>query len=89
MNILVPTALRKFTDGLSTLNVEADTVGDALQKVMEMHPDLRPHVLDEKGHVVSFLGVFVNDQNIRDLDDEETAVRPYDEILLVPALAGG
>lgn len=89
MKVLIPTALRKFTDGQNHVAVDAGTVDDALRQVVASHPELRANLYDDSDKLVSFVNVFVNDRNIRDLNDEATELRESDEILLVPAIAGG
>lgn len=89
MNVIIPTSLRRHTGGEKNVVVEADSVGTALESLVHQHPDLKPHLYDDSGGLVSFLNVFVNDENIRDLDHVQTAVTERDEILLVPAIAGG
>ena len=89
MNVIIPTALRRHTGGESEIKIPAANVGDALQQLIRQHPDLRDHLLDGDGRIASYVNVFVNDQNIRDLDDESTELDDRDEVLLVPAIAGG
>ena len=89
MKVIIPTALRKHTDGQNHLSVTASTVADALQQVVTAHPDLRNSLFDDSDRLVSFVNVFVNDRNIRDLENEATPLTETDEILLVPAIAGG
>ncbi|MEM9586772.1 MAG: MoaD/ThiS family protein [Planctomycetota bacterium] len=89
MKIIIPTALRKHTGGASHVDVTAVSVASALQELVSIHPELRSSLLDDSGVLVSFVNVFVNDQNIRDLDDQSIALKESDEILLVPAIAGG
>lgn len=89
MKVLIPTALRKHTGGNHQVEVTATTVGVALQQLVDSHPDLRSSLFDESDNLVSYVNVFVNDRNIRDLENEATTVTESDEILLVPAIAGG
>lgn len=92
MKVIIPTALRKHTDGNQHVSVAAESAGtvkEALRQVTDVHPDLRDKLFDGSGKLVSFVNVFVNEQNIRDLDDEATKLNDSDEILLVPAIAGG
>ena len=89
MKVLIPTALRKHTDGQNHLSVTAATVEDALKQVVTAHPDLRSSLFDDSNQVVSFVNVFVNDRNIRDMENGATTLKESDEILLVPAIAGG
>lgn len=89
MNIIIPTSLRKHTDGSKAVAVAGKTVDVALQDLVNQYPNLRDQLLDPSGQLVSFVNVFVNDSNIRDLDNGDTSLREIDEILLVPAIAGG
>lgn len=89
MKVIIPTALRKHTDGRRDVAVSAATVDDALKQVVDTYPDLRSSLLDESDKVVSFVNVFVNERNIRDMQNEATPLSESDEILLVPAIAGG
>ncbi|PAY20523.1 molybdopterin synthase sulfur carrier subunit [Rhodopirellula sp. SM50] len=89
MKVIIPTALRKHTDGQNHLCVTATTVEDALKQVVTTHPELRSSLFDDREQLVSFVNVFVNDRNIRDLENEATPLTESDEILLVPAIAGG
>ena len=69
--------------------IDAGTVGEALDELVRLHPPIRESIFDDSDHLVSFVGIFVGGQNIRDLDNESTQLRDSDEILLVPAIAGG
>ncbi|MCA9136573.1 MAG: MoaD/ThiS family protein [Planctomycetales bacterium] len=89
MKVIIPTALRKHTGGKRDVLVTATTVEDALQQVVTAHPDLRNSLFDDSGSLVSYVNVFVNDTNIRDRQDGATVLTERDEILLVPAIAGG
>ncbi len=89
MKVLIPTSMRKFTDGKRELLVQASNVGEALRKLTEAHPELKSQLYQDEDRLVSYVNFFVNDQNIRDLDSTATPVDDRDELLLVPALAGG
>lgn len=89
MKVIIPTALRKHTNGQNRVDVPAETVNSALEQLVAAHPNLRPSLFDDAGQLVSFVNVFVNDRNIRDLDNGATSLKESDEILLVPAIAGG
>lgn len=89
MKVLIPTAFRKHTEGEVSVSLQAETVRETLEQLVEKYPELRTLLLDESGKVVSFVNVFVNERNIRDLDHESTSLSESDELLLVPAIAGG
>ena len=87
--VLIPTPLRKFTNNSARLETPGATVGDTIRDLAAEFPDLRKHLLDEKGQIRSFLNIFVGDEDIRDLEQENTPVRTETIISIVPAIAGG
>lgn len=89
MNVIIPTSMRTHTCGAKVVAVQGKTIEEALRALVTLHPALQSHLLETSGDVVSFVNVFVNDTNVRDLDNGDTALTDSDEILLVPAIAGG
>lgn len=89
INVHIPTPLRKFTGSLATVEVEGATVGEALANLAEAHPELRQRLYTDAGEVRRFVNVFANEEDIRFLDQLETALEDGDELSIVPAIAGG
>lgn len=89
VHILIPTALRAHTQQQSSVEVDARTVQEALQKLVVAYPDLKSHIMAEGGKVRSFINVFVNEDDIRQKSDLKTPVKSGDEISIVPSIAGG
>ena len=89
MKVCIPTVLRKHTAGAGAVIVTGATVREAIDDLVQQHPGIREGLFDSSDQLVRFMGVFVNDRNIRDLEGEATPVSDNDEILLVPAIAGG
>ncbi|TWT92632.1 MoaD/ThiS family protein [Neorhodopirellula pilleata] len=89
MYVIIPTVMRSHTGGLSRVCVQGESVDDVLKQLVKQHPDLQHHLFDSEGRLVSFVNVFVNDENIRDLDQGNTKLSDTDDVLLVPAIAGG
>src|SRR5919112_6002674 len=71
------------------VEVEGRTVGDALQRLVGQYSDLRRHLYNEDGRLRSFVNIYVNDEDIRHLDREQTALKAGDTISIVPSVAGG
>ncbi|MDR3336574.1 MAG: MoaD/ThiS family protein [Treponema sp.] len=88
VSILIPTALRAFTDRNSEVSVEGAAVGEAIAALAEKYPDIRQHLYKE-GELRSFINIFVGETNIKNLQGLDTALSPGAEIMLVPAIAGG
>jgi adenylyltransferase/sulfurtransferase len=89
VTILIPTPLRSFAGGSREAAVEAATVGEALRRLTEAHPALRKHLYNDEGALRSFVNVYRNDEDIRYLEGEPTAVGEGDTISIVPSVAGG
>jgi adenylyltransferase/sulfurtransferase len=87
--ILIPTPLRPFAGKQDVVEVEGTTVGDALQGLVGRYGDLRRHLYNEDGRLRSFVNIYVNDEDIRHLDREQTALSAGDTISIVPSVAGG
>ncbi len=89
VRILVPTPLRPFTGGQPVVPVEGATAGELLRALTTAHPDLRPHLFNADGALRSFVNIYVNDEDIRQLQREDTPVSAGDTVSIVPSVAGG
>jgi molybdopterin converting factor small subunit len=88
VEIRIPPVLRTETGGARTVEVDGQTVGEAIAALVAAHPPLEGRVRDGDG-VPAFLNVFVDGEDIRLLDGLDTPVRPGAKVLLLPAVAGG
>jgi sulfur-carrier protein adenylyltransferase/sulfurtransferase len=87
--ILIPTPLRPFAGKQDVVEIEGGTVGDILQGLVSKYGDLRRHLYTDDGRLRSFVNVYVNDEDIRHLDREKTALKTGDTVSIVPSVAGG
>ncbi len=87
--VIIPTPLRKFTNQTAKVQISAGTVGELIRSLTTEYPDLKKHLLDEHGKVRSFVNIFSGDDDIRDLQEEQTAIEPSSVVSIVPAIAGG
>lgn len=85
----VPTPLRPYTDGQGHLEVQASTVGEALLELTTQFPSLGPHLYNDEGELRPYVNLFVNDQDIRALEGERTAIHEGDTLMILPSIAGG
>ena len=69
--------------------VKAGTIGEALSGLVARHPDLRRHLYTDDGKLRAFVNVYLNDEDVRYLQKEATAVKDSDSISIVPSIAGG
>ncbi len=91
VTFLIPGALREFTGGRRTLQLENSPrlVADALSALYELHPGVRDRVVTEQGQVREHINIFVGEENIRYTGGLATPVPPNSEISIVPAVSGG
>lgn len=87
--VIIPTPLRKFTNNTARLQVAAVNIQQTVDELTLNFPDLKKHLLDEQGQIRSFVNIFVGNDDIRDLQQEKTAVQPDTVISIIPAIAGG
>lgn len=87
--ILIPTPLRQFADQKDTVDGPGTTVAEVLDALTAQHPDLRKNLFTEEGKLRSFVNVYVNDEDIRYLQREKTAISEADVLSIVPSIAGG
>lgn len=89
VRILIPTPLRPYTDKKDAVELEAGTVGELLASLVARYESLGRHLYDDAGDLRSFVNIYVNDEDIRYLDGENTALKPDDVVSIVPSIAGG
>ena len=87
--IKIPSPLRRFTDGQSSVSVEGTTVSEVLQNIFNQYPEIRSHLLDENGAIRNFVNIYVNGIDVREQDNLGTPVSPGTDIRIIPAIAGG
>jgi adenylyltransferase/sulfurtransferase len=88
-NLLIPTPLRPFTVKLDAVEVVGATIGELLANLTAKYAGLKPHLYNDQGKLRSFVNVYVNDEDIRYLEKENTTVKPGDTISIIPSVAGG
>ena len=89
MKVLIPTPLRQYAGKKHTVELQARTVGEALHELTVAHPELRRHLYTDQGRLRAFVNVYLNDEDIRYLDRESTALNENDTLSIVPSIAGG
>ena len=87
--VRIPTPLRKLTNNEEVVEVKAATIGDAISELQSRFPGIKERLLDESGGVRRFVNVYVNEEDIRFLQNQETKLKDGDEGSIIPAIAGG
>jgi len=86
--IRIPTPLRAFTGGAADIDVAGGTVGEALNNLVDQHPDLRAHLFNED-ELRSFVNIFIGDEDIRFLQGLDTEIEATENLRIIPSIAGG
>src|SRR5262245_24931172 len=87
--INIPTPLRPFTDKRESVEVHGATVGELLADLTTRYEGLRKHLYADNGKLRNFVNVYLNDEDIRYLQRENTPVKSGDTLSIVPSVAGG
>src|SRR6266511_5100493 len=87
--ILIPTPLRPYTDKQDAVDASGATVGELLADLTKRHSGLRGHLYNDQGKLRSFVNIYVNDEDIRYLQKEQTPVTAGDTVSIIPSVAGG
>src|SRR5438094_3821577 len=87
--ILIPTPLRPYTDKQDAVDASGATVGELLADLTRRHSGLKAHLFNDQGKLRSFVNVYVNDEDIRYLQKEQTPVTAGDTVSIIPSVAGG
>jgi sulfur-carrier protein len=88
VRIHIPTPMRQHTDGAAIVEANAATVQAALDDLGRKYPGITQRIL-ENGQVRRFVNIYLNDEDIRYLENLSTPVKPGDELSIIPAVAGG
>lgn len=89
VKVIIPTALRQYAGKKDVIEVEAKTVAEALSGLTAQYGDLRKHLYTEDGRLRSFVNVYLNEEDIRYLQKDQTPLHDQDVISIVPSIAGG
>ena len=85
----IPTALRRFTDGVQSIECSSVTLPELLEEIGHRFPVINKHLRDDSGQVRRFVNIYVNEEDIRFLGGNEYRFREGDRVLIVPSIAGG
>jgi adenylyltransferase/sulfurtransferase len=89
VKVMIPTPLRAYTEKKDAVFLDGKTVGELLQKLTAQHAQLRKHLYAENGTLRNFVNVYVNNEDIRYLQNEDTPVNENDVVSIIPSIAGG
>lgn len=89
VQVRIPVLLRSLTGGKGDVEVSAGSVQQIIDELESQFPGMKERLYDEQGSLRRFINIYVNSEDIRSKDGDQTAVSDGDEISIVPAIAGG
>ncbi|MHB2019068.1 MAG: MoaD/ThiS family protein [Candidatus Xenobia bacterium] len=89
VTVRIPVPLQKMTKDQAVVSVEASSIKEMIACLEADYPGIASSIVDDSGKLRRFVNVFVNEENVRSLSGESTAVKDGDEISIIPAIAGG
>ena len=89
VTVRIPTPLRRVTKGSDRVEVDCSNLIECIEALEREFPGMKERLYDEKGELRRFVNVYVNGEDVRFLQGLESALKPGDEVSIVPAVAGG
>lgn len=89
IQVRIPTQLRTLTNGQEIVVTTGKTVLEIIEDIDRKHPGIKERICESDGKVRRFVNVFVNEEDIRFLENLETPLKENDEVSIIPAIAGG
>jgi len=89
IKVRIPTPLMRLTDNQSEVSAEGETISDIINNLEKQFNGIKDRICEESGAPRRFINIYVNEEDIRFLEGEKTAVKDGDEISIIPAIAGG
>ncbi len=89
VKVRIPTPLQKLTNQNALVEIQAKTVRELMDVLEKNYPGIKERLCEPTGKIRRFVNVYLNEEDIRFLGQEETAIKDGDEISIVPAIAGG
>jgi molybdopterin synthase sulfur carrier subunit len=89
IQVRIPTPLRKLTGEQDVIKAKGKTVGEVIHWLTETYPGLKERLRDEQGELRRFINIYVNDEDIRFIQNLETPLKEGDQLSIIPAIAGG
>ena len=89
IKVRIPTPLQKLTNNQAEIHCDAADINQMLADLERRHPGIKERLCDGEGKLRRFVNIYVNEEDIRFLQGQETALKDGDDISIIPAIAGG
>ncbi len=92
IEVRIPTILRTYTGGEKAVDATGSTLSEVIDDLESNHPGLKERLLEAKegkSDLRRFVNVYVNDEDVRFTGGLGTVVSDGDQVVVLPAVAGG
>ncbi len=89
VTVFVPSALQKYTANKPMITIEASNTLEMIDRLEEQCAGIKKHLLSKTGQLHRFINIYINSDNVQDLQGLSTCLRDGDEVTIVQAVAGG
>lgn len=89
ITVRVPTPLQKLTQNQGEVKVESKNIKELVEDLEKSFPGIKERLCDKTGKVRRFINIYVNEEDVRFLQMDDTPLKDGDEVSIIPAIAGG
>ena len=89
IKVRIPTPLQKMTQNKAELELNGSNIRELIDDLERNFPGIKERICDEKGKIRRFINIYVNEEDVRFLQQDKTALKDGDEVSIIPAIAGG
>ncbi len=89
VKVRIPTPLRKLTNGKDEVSAEGRTIKEVIDDLERQYPGLKERICEPDGRIRRFVNIYLNDEDIRFMENMDTETKDDDEVSIIPAIAGG
>jgi sulfur-carrier protein len=89
ITVRIPTPLQKITQNKSEVKSQGSNIKELIDNLEQNFPGLKDRICDEKGNIRRFINIYVNEEDVRFLKQDQTSLKDGDEVSIIPAIAGG
>ena len=87
--LTLPALMKYYVNDLSEVQITGSTVSQAINDLTSQYPAIKPHIIDDQGRLRRHVNLFINKENINNLNGLDTSIEESDIIILMPSITGG
>jgi sulfur-carrier protein len=89
ITVRIPTPLQKITQNKAEVKLSGSNIRELIDDLERNFPGIKERICDEKGKIRRFINIYVNEEDVRFLKQDQTSLKDGDEVSIIPAIAGG